>query len=67
MVDPFGTDVVDLPLDRFCETIEIQILEIDARAERGDLRSFAKSAEAKPTSAQNPFRESCSFRIGDLR
>lgn len=34
MVDPFGTDLVDLPLDLFCKTIEEQVFAMEERASR---------------------------------
>lgn len=32
LVDPFGTDKVDIPMEDFCATIEAQILTIDERS-----------------------------------
>eukprot|EP00957_Ditylum_brightwellii_P161556 12300604-Ditylum_brightwellii.AAC.1 len=47
LVDPFGTDIVDLPLNRFCETIEIQIHSINKRSKQPDLMNFAEFSSAK--------------------
>lgn len=41
MVDPFGTDLVDLPIERFCETIEAQVLTIQRRHATGKILEFA--------------------------
>ena len=41
MVDPFGTDLVDLPIERFCETIEAQVLTIQRRHATGKVMEFA--------------------------
>ena len=32
LVDPFGTDKVDIPMERFCATIEAQVQAIDQRS-----------------------------------
>ena len=32
LVDPFGTDKVDIPMERFCTTIEAQVQAIDERS-----------------------------------
>jgi len=45
MVDPFGTDLVDLPIERFCETIEAQVMTIQRRHATGKIMEFASSAE----------------------
>lgn len=44
MVDPFGTDLVDLPIERFCETIEAQVLTIQRRHKTGHVLDFATSS-----------------------
>ena len=44
MVDPFGTDLVDLPVERFCETIEAQVLTIQRRHATGKIMEFASHA-----------------------
>jgi len=44
MVDPFGTDLVDLPIERFCETIEAQVLTIQRRHKTGNVLQFAMLA-----------------------
>ena len=44
MVDPFGTDLVDLPIERFCETIEAQVLTIQRRHATGKIMEFAATA-----------------------
>lgn len=44
MVDPFGTDLVDLPIERFCETIEAQVLTIQRRHKTGNVLQFASWA-----------------------
>lgn len=45
LVDPFGTDVVDLPLDSFCEAVEIQIREVDARRKRKRMHMFVEESK----------------------
>eukprot|EP00957_Ditylum_brightwellii_P077139 5862496-Ditylum_brightwellii.AAC.1 len=42
LVDPFGTDIVDLPLERFCETVEIQIHSINKRSKEPNMMNFAE-------------------------
>lgn len=37
MLDPFGTDMADLPLDSFCEATEVQVLEVDKRRREREL------------------------------
>lgn len=41
MVDPFGTDLVDLPIERFCETVEAQVLTNQSRRNTGKIMEFA--------------------------
>jgi len=44
MVDPFGTDLVDLPIERFCETIEAQVMTIQQRHKTSAVMDFASSS-----------------------
>jgi putative membrane protein len=61
LVDPFGDDIVDIPLERFCETIEIQVNAISDRRRRGKLAEFA--ASEKPLTSQRPnLKDQKSFR-----
>ena len=53
LVDPFGTDVVDLPLDSFCEAVEIQIREVDARRKRKRMTEFVEESTTDKLSAEN--------------
>ena len=53
LVDPFGTDVVDLPLDSFCEAVEIQIREVDARRKRKRMNEFVEKSTTDNLSAEN--------------
>jgi len=51
LVDPFGHDMVDIPLQTFCETIESQIHAIDQIGKTGTARRIATIKKAKsPTS-----------------
>ena len=52
LVQPFGTDRVDLPLEFFCETIEVQVQQIRQRAKRGTLQRLSRTS----TPATNPFK-----------
>ena len=47
LVDPFGHDVVDIPLEAFCTTVESQIYAIDRRSKSGTVRQIAKSSKPK--------------------
>jgi len=47
LVDPFGTDMVDLPLERFCESIEAQVLAIQFRSKEPELVQFAESSNTR--------------------
>mmetsp|Transcript_12153 Transcript_12153/g.27729 ORF Transcript_12153/g.27729 Transcript_12153/m.27729 type:complete len:422 (-) Transcript_12153:206-1471(-) len=38
LVDPFGLDKVDIPMEEFCETIEAQVHAIDERSRSGRYR-----------------------------
>merc|ERR1719491_156606 len=40
LVDPFGYDKVDIPMEAFCATIEAQIHAIDERSRRGVIERF---------------------------
>mmetsp|Transcript_5328 Transcript_5328/g.7943 ORF Transcript_5328/g.7943 Transcript_5328/m.7943 type:complete len:334 (+) Transcript_5328:3-1004(+) len=42
LVDPFGSDFVDLPLDKFCECVEAQISAIQRRSKDDTLLHFAE-------------------------
>ncbi|CAB9510853.1 UPF0187 protein [Seminavis robusta] len=58
MVDPFGTDLVDLPIERFCETIEAQVVTIQRRHKDDSIIEFATTS-----TAQNNFADR---RVGRL-
>jgi len=45
LVDPFGHDMVDIPLEAFCKTVESQIYDIDQRSKSGTVRRLAKSSK----------------------
>lgn len=47
LVDPFGTDKVDIPLEAFCNTIESQVYAIDQRSKSGPFMEFARSSDPK--------------------
>ena len=34
LAEPFGKDIVDLPLETYCRTVEVQILEANNRSVR---------------------------------
>lgn len=44
LVDPFGDDRVDIPMDAFCTTIEDQINAIDARSKSGIVDKIARTS-----------------------
>ena len=46
LVDPFGDDKVDLPLNLFCLTIETSIAQIDQRAKRRTLKRLARTSNS---------------------
>eukprot|EP00567_Pseudictyota_dubia_P005184 CAMPEP_0197457160 /NCGR_PEP_ID=MMETSP1175-20131217/45285_1 /TAXON_ID=1003142 /ORGANISM="Triceratium dubium, Strain CCMP147" /LENGTH=453 /DNA_ID=CAMNT_0042991433 /DNA_START=9 /DNA_END=1370 /DNA_ORIENTATION=+ len=48
LVDPFGTDVVDLPLEKFCETVEAQVRAIQLRSRCPDMKHFAEFSSMDP-------------------
>eukprot|EP00571_Detonula_confervacea_P012224 CAMPEP_0172297716 /NCGR_PEP_ID=MMETSP1058-20130122/634_1 /TAXON_ID=83371 /ORGANISM="Detonula confervacea, Strain CCMP 353" /LENGTH=451 /DNA_ID=CAMNT_0013006895 /DNA_START=372 /DNA_END=1727 /DNA_ORIENTATION=- len=47
LVDPFGHDKVDIPLEAFCDTIESQIYAIDQRSKKGTVSRFARFSNPK--------------------
>lgn len=67
LVDPFGTDIVDLPLERFCETIEVQIEAIQNRSKCKDMMKFAEFSKTKrnlcASKTQLMGSKRCSYRI----
>lgn len=48
LIQPFGLDKVDLPLELFCRTIEKQVQQIDNRGKRQNLRRLARTSVAYP-------------------
>ena len=44
LVDPFGFDKVDIPLEAFCETVEAQVCAQDVRARSKVIEKFATSS-----------------------
>ena len=44
LVDPFGFDKVDIPLEAFCETVEAQVCAQDVRARSKIIEKFATSS-----------------------
>jgi len=64
MVDPFGTDRVDIPLESFCETIEAQIMGISERRKREVFTCMASSEKAVPKSPKlSKLRKGSSFKV----
>jgi len=55
LCDPFGTDYTDLPLEKFCETIEAQIGAIQYRSKRPELMHFAETSSTGFLAASNGF------------
>lgn len=47
LVDPFGYDKVDIPMEAFCATIEAQIIAIDKRATSGIMEDFATTTSRR--------------------
>jgi len=46
LVDPFGTDKVDLPLELFCLTIETSVMDIDQRGKRKTIKRLARTSNS---------------------
>ena len=61
LIEPFGTDRVDLPLELFCETIEVQVSQIVRRSKRKAIKRFAQSSNVE-ASASGSERESSTIR-----
>ncbi len=51
LVDPFGDDKVDIPIELFCKTIEDQISAIIERRERGTFKELVATEKTKVISA----------------
>lgn len=51
LVDPFGDDCVDIPIEVFCETIEDQIGAMIERRERGTFKELVATEKTKSMSA----------------
>jgi predicted membrane chloride channel (bestrophin family) len=47
LVDPFGLDKVDIPMEAFCATVEAQVNAIDERAKDGTILRFATGGVGK--------------------
>lgn len=62
LVDPFGYDKVDIPLEDFCETIEAQIYAIDERHRNKVLEKIFKTQKPQKTN----LRRSSTFFIPEL-
>ena len=67
LIEPFGTDRVDLPLELFCETIEVQVSQIVRRSKRKAIKRFAQSSKVEPSASgsereTSTTRHSTSFR-----
>lgn len=62
LVDPFGYDKVDIPMEAFCATIEAQINAIDERSRSGVIEKFARTS--KPRASMR--RSSATFHIPKL-
>jgi len=67
LIDPFGTDKVDIPIHDFCYTVEAQLGAIKARAIRGSMKKFALEATPISTQEKDPLlKRRESFKIGKL-
>jgi len=68
LIEPFGKDRVDLPLELFCETIEVQVSQIVRRSKRKAVKRFAQSSNVEKAISESeketPIRHSQSFRRG---
>lgn len=47
LVDPFGHDKVDIPMEAFCATIEAQVLAMDERSRSGIIEKFARTSRPR--------------------
>jgi len=52
LVDPFGYDKVDIPMEAFCATIEAQVHAIDERARSGIIEKFARTSRPRAVLAR---------------
>jgi len=66
LIEPFGTDKVDLPLELFCETIEVQVNEISERSKRKNLKRLARTSNACPARSVRPSPSISRTIKGDL-
>ena len=64
LVQPFGTDRVDLPLDFFCETIEVQAQQIRERSKCKTLQRLARTSNTQVFLNKTPIPKSPSAARG---